>query len=595
MKNIVNMKNMKKVLLFAAILMTACNDDFLEKEPLDKLSEEAVFSNAALMKQYVTGLYNAIPHPFNEGTLAACTDEAFFHFGGTSCNRISRGELDPDNVIDANHGGTLHQTRIGFLVIWFRVFPYIRDMNVFLERVDAAEVSEDVKKQLKGETLFLRAWTYNNMMIRYGGIPIIRRAFQLGEAYDATRDSYDDCVQFVVNDIDAAIALLPDKATERGRASADACRALKARALLYAASPLFNDPTDPTGSVFKGSYDIEQWRLARDAAKGFLDSAGGYSLGATYDDYWKNTASTEVIWARFFDATTPAIWQYNAQLYYAPAGDGIGGWGSCKPVENLVADYEMAATGKKPFEDASGYDPDKPWEGRDPRFYKSILYPEMEYMGKTIKICSPAEGNTVITSNDKWYEASTSTGYWLRKWMIDDGVVSESVNATLMYPWFRLAEIYLIYAEAALEYNGDVGTCTEYINKVRDRADVMMPHVNPISVDDARAKLIQERRIELAFEDHRYFDLRRWKIATIYENKMIYGISAKRYDNDSIAWSLPQKGTNGEPDFSACKSMLAYRDFFLKHYLLPIPRTEVTKSSGMIVQNPYYDDAPTLK
>ncbi|KAA6300957.1 MAG: RagB/SusD family nutrient uptake outer membrane protein [Candidatus Ordinivivax streblomastigis] len=590
---------MKKIWLFLILpAFVACNEDFLEKQPLDKLSETAIFSSEMLMEQYVNALYNVVPHPFTEGSLAACTDEAFFHFGGTSCNRISRGELTPDNVAFEADGGTFHNSRMTFLPLWSRVFSYLRDMNVFLERVDNTTVSESVKNRLKGEVLFMRAWTYSNLLIRYSGVPIMEKAYQLGDTYDKKRDNYDACVDFVIKDLNEAIGLLADKAVVKGRVSADVCRALKARTYLYAASPLFNDPSDPVGSVFKGAYSRDKWKLARDAAKEFIDH-GGYSLAPTYDDYWTNVNSQEVIWARYFDATTSTTSQYNAQFYYSPSGENIGGWDSCLPWENMVVDYEMVATGKKPFEDGSGYDPANPWAGRDPRFYKSILTPETEYLGKKIQICSPATGNAIIMDNDKWYSLTTGTngtGYWMHKWLIDGATVSESINSTLMYPWFRLAEIYLIYAEAALEYNDDVTTCAEYINKIRDRADVRMPNVSSsLSVVEMRKKLIQERRIEYAFENQRYFDVRRWKLAPIYENTQGWVISGVRHDDNSIAWNIAKKGANGEPDFSDCRSVLAYRNFYLKHYLMPIPREEITKSGGVIVQNPYYDTDPELK
>ena len=596
---------MKKLLFSFLILsaLVACNDDFLEKKPLDKLSEETVFSNAGLMEQYVNAIYNVVPHPFSEGSMAACTDEAWFRFGGTSCGRIARGLTTPDNVV---LGADFHNTRLIGFVIYERVFSYIRDMNVFLGRVDAAPVSEEVKNRLKGEVYFLRAWTYSNMLIRYGGIPIIRDAFQLGQDYSAVRDTYDACVNFIMEDLDAAINLLPNKSATAGRVDAAACRALKARTYLYAASLLFNDPSDTQGGIMKGAYNKDKWRLARDAAKDFIDKHPEYTLAPKYDDYWMNTRSSEVIWAKYFDATTSQTSAYAAQLYYSPSEDGLGGWKSCTPVEQMVVDYEMAATGKKPFEDGSGYDPAQPWAGRDPRFYLSILYPEMKYQGKTIRICSPSPDNTILTSNDVWYAGSQSTdgtGYWLRKWLIDNGddeiqdneKASESVNNTLMYPWFRLAEIFLIYAEASLEYNDDIATCTEYINKIRDREDVKMPHVNPLTVDAAREKLIQERRIELAFENHRYYDLRRWKLSPIYDIQPAYGITGVRHDNqtqtgddDYIVWGIAKKGANGTPDFSDCRIVDNTRVFVDKMYFLPIPQPEINKTEGLIVQNPGY-------
>lgn len=590
---------MKKIIYYSVLItiifFASCNDDFLDRKPLDKLSEEAVFTNESLMEQYVNALYDVIPHPYTEGTLAAITDEAFFAFGGNSTNYIARGELSPDNVIFQRDGGPAHNSRMTFLNLWPRVFSYVRNMNLFLERVDDAPISEEVKKQLKGEVYFLRAWTYSHLLARYGGVPIIEKVFQLGEQYDLKRDNYDECVDFVISDLNKAIEFLDDKPAIKGRVGADVCKAVKARTYLYAASPLFNDPTDPTGNVFKGTYSKEKWKLARDAAKELIDraNAGAYAIAATYDDYWTNTNSVEVIWARYFLPTSGIL----AQTFYAP-NRGIGGWVSCTPVENLICDYEMAATGKKPFEEDSRYNPEDPWGGRDPRFYKSILPPGTKYMGQVLNMCEPAPENTVIKTNDPFQaEANQRTGYWLRKWLIDDAPVSETTNYTRMYPWFRLAEIYLIYAEASLEYNGDVATCAEYINKIRDRADVRMPHVSSsLSVEEMREKLIQERRIEFAFENQRYFDLRRWKLAEKYENIMTYGIRGIRHDNgtadlqdDQIDWKIAKKGNNGEPDYSDCRPKHSIRKFLPQHHLMPIPRNEYIKSEGKIVQNPYYN------
>ena len=589
------MKKIVYYLVLTTIFFVSCNDDFLDRKPLDKLSEETVFSNASLMEQYVNALYDVIPHPFTEGSTAAITDEAFFRYGGTSTNYIARGELTPDNVIFQKDGGPAHNRRMTFLSLWPRVFSYIRDMNLFLSRVDESPIDEKVKKQLKGEVYFLRAWTYSNLLARYGGVPVIEKVFQLGEEYDLKRDNYDDCVGFVISDLNKAIELLDDKPIVQGRVGADVCKALKARSYLYAASPLFNDPDDPAGSIFKGAYSKDKWKLARDAAKEIIDraQAGAYELAATYEDFWTNINSKEVIWARYFLPTSGNL----AQLYYAPSRN-IGGWVSCTPVENLVCDYEMAATGKKPFEEGSGYNPKEPWAGRDPRFYKSILTPGSHYMGYTLNMCQPAPENTVVKNNDPYQaEANQCTGYWLRKWLIDEAPVSESVNSTLMYPWFRLAEIYLIYAEASLEYDADVIVCAEYINKIRDRADVQMPHVSAsLSIEEMREKLIRERRIEFAFENQRYFDLRRWKIAEKWENMMVYGIKGIRHDNgtmdlddDRIEWKIAVKGDDGNPDYSNCLAKFANRKFLPQHYLMPIPRNEYTKSEGMIVQNPHYD------
>ncbi|MDR1937152.1 MAG: RagB/SusD family nutrient uptake outer membrane protein [Tannerellaceae bacterium] len=598
---------MKKIflsLLMGTLVLVACNEDILDKKPLDKLSEESVFESEALMDQYVVALYNVIPGPYTEGTLAAVTDEAWFRYGGTSTRYIVNGAMTPDNVMYIAEGGQAHDTRMTFLNIWRRVFPYIRDMNKFLEKVDDAPIPENIKKQLKGEVLFLRAWAYSNLLQRYAGVPVITKVYELGEEYNQTRDNYDDCVDFIIRDLDAAGDLLDSKHPILGRAGKDVCLALKARTCLYAASPLFNDPKHPEGSIFRGQYDAKKWEKARDAAKALIDIAdgGAYRIAPTYDDYWRNPNCTEVIWAKYYNQMTGNS-EGSAQVYYAP-GYPDGGWLSCTPVDNLVWDYEMAATGKKPFEAGSGYDANvepyktNPWANRDPRFYKSILYPQQVYKGDTITMCYPAAGNTVIRENDpNWYVSGTGgTGYWLHKWILDDAEFADGgPDPTVMYPWFRLAEIYLIYAEASLEC-GDPRTCGVYINKIRARADVNMPPVDEsLGKEAMKEKLIQERRIEFAFENQRYFDLRRWKLAEIYENLPTYGISAARHDDNSITWEIAHL-ENGKVIYNQNRDMfggsMGGRNFYLEHYLMPVPRNEWQKAQGSLVQNPYYDDAP---
>ena len=576
------MKRIKYFIIPLLITLFSCNDGFLEKQPLDKLSEDAVFNNENLLTSYVNGLYSVMYQPYTEGTVAAITDEAFFRYGGTSTNYIARGQMTPDNVIYMVEGGPAHNSRMLYLNIWKRAYQYIRDMNVFFENIDEAQVSTAVKKQLTGEVYFLRAWAYANLIWRYAGVPIITNTYDIYDDFNATRDNYDDCVDFILADIDSALVYLPDKAFDKGRACADACLALKSRLLLYAASPLFNDPDDSQGSIFKGTYDKNKWVAAKNAAKAVIDraDAGAYALCPDYTQIWSDANNKELIWGIFFNEFSGL----SAQSYYAPEYNFLG-WTACTPYENIVCDYEMKATGKKPFEPGSGYDPANPWSGRDPRFYKTIIYPNSVFRGDTIKMCKSYDMRRV--PNDPYYsEATQCTGYWLKKWHIEDKIISETENSTILYPWFRLAEFYLNYAEACLNLEDEV-ECRKYINKVRDRADVMMPHVTETG-NALREKLINERRIELAFEKHRYFDLRRWKLAEIYENISGRGITLIKQKNGTIVYQIAKAGADGKPDYSDCRMTAVEKKFFPQHYLMPIPSNEMLKSEGSLIQNPYY-------
>lgn len=623
------MKKFLLILTVFAFTLASCDKGFLEKKPLDSYSEEDVFGNDAMCEAYVNTMYFVIPIPYTEGSIAACTDEAYFRYGGTSTNYVSRGEMTPSNIIYIKDGGPAHNTRNVFLNMWNRIYQNVRYMNDFLSKIDnASKISDAYKKRLKGEVYFLRGWAYGNLLKRIGGFPYITYVFNTLEeanSKEVYRNSFDNCVDSVYADLDKAISLLPDKATVQGRACADAARAMKARVAMFAASPLFNDPDNSAPASdnsaagtaashamepWHGVYSAEKWTTAKNLVYEVIKraEAGAYSLDKSYDGYWTNINSPEVIWASYLLPTSrnSVTGNYNfAQLFWMPAKT-FGGWTSCDPTENLVEEYEMKATGKRPFESGSGYDANHPWDGRDPRFYKTILYhgSKFSYLkggttDSTVTILCGMKNGTATAKDNFYDEANTCTGYWLKKFMIDHAKISETQgdNPTLMYPWFRLAEFYLDYAECAFNL-GDALTCCNYINKVRDRADVMMPHVNATG-NTLKKKLYHERQIELAFENQRYFDVRRWKIADSTERMMTYGIIVYKNSDAGDYTYLLATGKNGEADFTALQaakrskmSKGAYqteRNFQKQHYLVPIPQDEVTKSEGRLIQNPYYE------
>lgn len=613
---------MKHILftILSAFILVSCSDSFLDKSPLDELSEEDVYSNASLMEAYVNSFYTVLPDPFTEGNISSITDESFFRYGGTSTNYIARGLMTPDNIMYISEGGYAHNTRTTYLNIWNRAYSYIRNMNEFLTKLNSSTVVTDAqKKQYRGETLFCRAWAYTNLIERWGGVPYITKVFDMNESFGVARNNFDDCVDSILVDLKEAEGLLDPKPTVLGRPGKDACLALESRLTLIAASPLFNDPSDPTGSIFKGTYSKDKWTRALNAAKAICDRAdneGAYSLG-TYDDFWTNTASKEVIWGKFFSPTSGN----KAQLFYTPTY--FSGWTSCEPTEALVLDYEMAATGKKIFEDGSGYDPAHPWAGRDPRFYKTIIYPDCVFRDSVINnhYYVNENGSKKLKVGKFWYSDANDTGYGLRKWHIESASVSESENTTLMFPWFRLAEMYLNYAECLYE-TGDEAGCRKYLNKVRSRTGVAMPDIPETDTGASLFdRIVNERRVELAFEPFRYFDLRRWKLADFYENVLMSGTGVLEFPDGTLEYRVPQvygtgntnsykagpwqyksskshnylvtytyRGKSYQIDYGKCHDMMGTQKAFHadRNYLLPIPTNEITKSEGSIVQNPNY-------
>ncbi len=538
---------MKKILyiLAAAAMLAACNDGFLDKKPLDKLSEEAVFNSDALAESYINAIYTVLPDPFTEGNIGCISDEGFFRYGGTSTRYIADGSMTPSSIIPQDEGGPAHNTRTTFLNIWNRAYEYIYRLNYFLRYVEekGSAMTEEGKNRLTGEAYFLRAWAYTNLIERYGGVVLVDKPFDdLGAEFTNTRANFDDCVTFINEDLDKAYDLLPEKnATSLGRVHKDCVLALRSRLTLIVASPLFNDPSFPDGGIFRGAYSKDKWEDAFKAAKAICDRAdvdGAYTLDDTYDGFWRDENSPEIIWGKYFVQSSGQ--PHKAQLLYSLMDFGGGGWESFNPTQAMWLDYEMK-NGKKIFEEGSGYDPKRPFKNRDPRFEECIIYPTKIYkwtdkdggLNETELQLYLLYENTELADFDKGKpEPSTSKkasdqihitntgGSGLTKWYMPDRYISESLIGNVVYPWFRLGEMYLNLAEAAY-MTGKEDVCREYLTKVRAR--VGMP---PIT--DAGAALwdevVNERRIELAFEAFRYFDTRRWKIATTYENVPFAGM-----------------------------------------------------------------------
>ena len=652
------MKIMKKYLtiLSAVLLLSACNDDFLDKQPLDKLSESVVFNSAALSESYVNSLYTVLPDPFQEGNISSITDESFFRYGGSSTRYILDGSMTPSNVMYIEEGGTAHDTRTTTLNIWNRAYEWIYRMNYFINYIteNGTEMDTESRDRLMGEVYYLRAWAYYCLIQRYAGVPIITTAYGLDDVYEETRDTFDDCVDFILTDLETAEKLVPSKENSLlGRINKDVVLALRCRVTLLAASPLFNDPENPDNCIFRGKYDFQgKWERAYKAAKAIVDRAdvdGAYALDDTYDGYWKDIRSPELIWAKYFISNGNSA--NKAQLLYSVVY--FNGWTAMNPTQAMVLDYEMA-NGKKIFEEGSGYDPEHPFKGRDPRFYYTCAAPfskyyntdsegfhenELElyllYEDTTMDDFAAGKEEPEYTSKAKhlWH-ATNTMGMELNKWYIPTSPISESEVGSLLYPWFRLGEMYLNLAECA--YNlGYQDECRDYINKVRQRADVMMPKISE-SDEALWDRLVNERRIELAFEFTRYFDVRRWKTAPFYENIPIAGMRTmilqngaqqdtvyrvvRPYDesknNTCYYWKNSKErdnyiaatgkdiecvvtykwlGKEYKIDYGdCCLTVSPTQKYFPEvggiypNYLMPIPANEIAKANGTIVQNPGY-------
>ena len=553
-------KKLIKIMMAAlfSVFLTACSE-YLDLKPLDSFSEETVFTDIALTGAYVNARYldikigstNSFSYARGGGLRYIC-DEAYHTFGDNNAYVFNRGELNPDY-------SNQHTT-------WTDYYIAIKNCNIFFAGIEKLQGDQKVIDRMIGEITFIRAFLYADLVSRYGGVPIITKVFGLDDDFAVTRSSYEESVSFILSELEKAAALLPavHESANFGRVTKGAALALKARVLLYRASPLWNTANDKS-----------RWQAAADAAKAVIDLTNNgsrvYELDADYKGLFLNNRSKEIIFMRMFNDQMRTDFDRNT------SPNGFNGWSQTSVLQDMVDAYEMA-DGSMP----TGADYAKgntPWQNREPRFYASIVCDGQKFRGREIEFwVSSAGGASGIDSNlgiDSWN--ASKSGYTMRKFM-DEGITTVNNNTISKQPWIyiRLAEMYLNYAEAMFEL-GNESEARLYINKIRERARGGNPNVLPditVSGEALRAKIQHERRIELAFEDHRYFDVRRWKIADVTENKPARRMVIVRDD------------ATLEKTYTI--SVLQERKFFPQHYLMPISRTEIQRAP-QIEQNPGYN------
>ncbi len=561
------MKTLKYKICFAALLgmaLTACKKDFLQTSPTDKLSGGSITKDTTLFEDYVLNRYLGVTLQSKEGDgsppgfgrgfeyamWSSVTDESIYTNNDGSWV-LQQGQLAANNLGIA---GTL----------WARSYRSIRECNYALSLINNLPLSAGHKTRLIGEIEFIRAFRYQDLIRNYGGVVLMGDKVtdlnsNLQDPSLFKRASLTDCFNYVTAQLDDAASKLPidnSSTWALGRATKGAALALKSRLLLYAASPLYNAGT---------------WSAAAAAAKAVID-LGKYSLDQSgYSQLFLNPNSNEIIFERlYFPNTAP-----HTRLEIANGPNGYDGWGGNTPLQNLVDDYEMN-NGKMITDPTSGYDPQNPYVNRDPRFYATILYNKAPYRGSTVDVFLPG-GKDSNQGPSNWN--TSLTGYYLRKFMNDAYPIDNPWAVAGAQPWiyFRYAEILLNYAEAQNEAAGPDGTVYAAINAIRSRSSVAMPALAAgLTQDQMRTAIREERRIELAFEEHRFYDVRRWKIAMTTENVPAYGVSVTVNAANPSGYTYTQK------------TALAGRAFQTQHYWLPIPLAEIQASNGQLTQNPGY-------
>ena len=529
-------------------LISSCKKNVLDTTPLNSYSEELVWQDGKLIETFVNNTYRVVPHGFNysmANSLSTLTDENNAR-AYSSANIINAGNITPDALGALDYW---NDPQRGF-------YKVVTNTNLFFSQIEASPIDTALKNRMIGEMRFLRAYAYFRLISFYGGVPLITKPFGLTDDFSVPRNTYQECMTFVLQELDKAAQELPliHSAANMGRVTKGAALALKSRALLYAASPQ-NNPAKV----------VAKWQEAADAAKAVID-LNQYQLFADYKTLFlaSRIYNSEIIWTRPFNLQVD---NENVFVELSQYPNGYGGFAQVHPLQNIVDDYETL-NGKLPKNDPT-YNPQNPYINRDPRFYASILYDGAPFKDRQVETFLPKGQDSNEGSSSPWN--STQTGYYQRKFL-DETITNPGGTNIGSTPWtfIRYAEILLNYAEAKFNL-GDEATCREYINKIRSRPSVNMP---PVTESGAAllSRLQNERRIELAFEDHRWFDVRRWKIAPLVLN-----IPGKRM---AITKDATGKKTYTVVEFQP-------RNFFEKNYLVPIPQYEIAKNPKLI-QNPGY-------
>ena len=604
------MKNVVYILTLMLTLanITSCEEDFLEKEPLDQFGEEAVWNDPALIETFVNRIYRGIPHGFHALMLSTLVDESMAVWDWETSN-ATQSLITPSylGVWDENFwtGGRYKDMN------WTNSYKSIRACNLFLEKIDEASFDdEDLKNRMKGEVHFLRAYLYHNLVSLYGGVPIITEAYGLDDEYNVPRNTYEESINFIVEEADKAAELLPLVNTDdnKGRGTKGAALALKSRTLLHAASDLYNSNASWAGGYanpelvgYVSGDRTARWQAAKDAAKAVMDlgiyslykadPAPGDSTAANYAEIFTLKETSEDIFVRFFLQKTDEGWDsYNPGLYNGP--NGYHNWGGNTPLGQLADDYEMADGSKFDWNNPSHAA--APYKNRDPRFYATILYEGAQWRKRPADVIDlDPEGIIQVGYYEEWDAANneinvipgldtrkgpiedwngTYTGYYLRKF-IDQNVDAQFTKQDIPWRQIRYTEVLLNYAEACLGLKQE-GEALQYINMIRKRAG--MPPVTD-SGQDLIERYRNERRVELAYEDHRYFDVRRWMIAPqAYTDAEGVDVRYKLEDDNTTA---------EKPIYSVIEVQdRAWNDRF---YFLPIKLDEINRNDKL-VQNPLY-------
>lgn len=549
-----------KQIILLLLLFTLAGCDFMDCDESSDYTKQDIFESYARSKQAVTHIYGYLPNDFcgtEDAMLDAATDDAIHVYESSNIQRLVNGTWSANYTADD---------------VWNTYYAGIRAANLFLKE-SAGQTFEEWKfadnytsiikdfTNYQYEVRFLRAFFYFELIKRYNNVPFVTEVLLPSQANEVLPSTFENIAEFIISECNAIAAKLPvnysgfaDK--ETGRITKGAALALKARITLYMASPLFSPQKEKS-----------KWETAAKAAYEIIGQAA--SLGYKLDQFSNlfnatNNTSIEVI------LTCPTGENGSFEAANFPIGVEKGKTSTC-PTQNLMEAYEMK-TGE-PFDWENPAVQKDPYANRDPRMNLTIVTNDMKWPASTKVEIWEGGANGLPLNN------ATKTGYYLKKYVNNEiSFASGSKVTKKHHNWvlFRYAEVLLNYAEAMVNAFDDPTfknselpmSALEAVNLLRKRAGIDMPALpSNITTNDFIKRLRNERRVELAFEGHRFWDVRRWKI--LPETSKIYGVKVEKTDDG----------------FKYTKFLYATRAISDNQYFYPISNSERYKNYNL-KQNP---------
>ena len=542
----------KNLLLLSLFLLSgfliSCSEDFLEVEPRDQLSDISVFSDESGADLFLLDIYNNLP---DAEKLGGYHYDPFEAWGDNAVCRFSwsiswQKGVSRDYGPNTYNPGLYNHDYPALPFIYDRMYNFIRKCNLFIKKVNenSNNFSQEWMQTRVAEARFLRAYYYHLAWMAYGGLPLIEEPLnriEMGDSIFYPRSTSEQTFEFIQKELSEISDILPDE-VGKGRATRGAALALKGWCELFA-----------------GRYeDAAQTNLA-------IFMSGTYNLFNDYNAQFlmENNNNEESIFAyQHYPASKPS----GREDFFGPKGS-YGGWGAMQPTQDLVDAYPMA-NGLPITYPGSGYDSDNPYKNRDPRFYESIIYDGSTFAGKTYSLKT---GDLYDPNNEH------QSGYFRRKGIGEHFTQATFTQNGANYIFFRYAEVLLNFAEAMIESNqlgdpGDYGAVLFAINAVRLRGGI--PTIEEsygksnFSQQELREIVRNERRIEFAFENKRYWDLIRWRTAETILNQPVHG----------MRWNF---ATNKYEKFE----IHAFEFNKNKHYLFPMYQGWLDANPVMKAQN----------